>query len=421
MKELEDHVRSVPSLTQIIKKESALKVYASMDGLEIPIKIYGDDVRRVAEKQMINDAIVEVMMCKLKTSIPKDKQDLITIMSPQFYERLRAFFQLKAELARMKPDTKRYETVKNEVAKEQQKIISFTHPRKNNKDDVRTINVFNKHFVCIPIYYSSHFSLVVLTNLGFIECSEQHDQHLPVMNHLDSLPGIHSSESIAIQLREWLTMIYPLQKRDEHTFAYSPIHFNSVTLPVVCPAVDYQDNGVDCGIYVLFFFQLLLWRWPNHITMSDIQNRLKKHFRSQQFTDDDMIFMRIFVLKALQKHMVIEDVKVIMDVPDISDDVCIVVPDSVGVIDLCGDGVIDLCGDEDVNPGSASKNDTSDDCIIVNSKLHVWPKEEIDQSDDSDDYMDAMCTSSRYSDDDDDDDHDRDHDGDDDGDDDVFS
>ena len=330
--ELRSFVSSKPSIQRAIENETERlrrsiqeerqiesAIYAKMPGLKITMEITGRSIQRVALGQMVSDEVMEAMFVELKGTLTDEKQSEIEVMSPQLFERLRSLNSKKQALEWVQKGTNQYNKQEKEIKELQETIIYTTHPRRFNDDGSKNINIFNKAFVFIPIYYAVHFSLVILVNLGSL--FDKENSKLPLLIHLDSLPGHHDMDETSSIVREWVQMVYPVQKRFERIFVLEPFECTKFTLPAVCPSVDYQDNGVDCGIYVLFFFQLVLWRWPNEPTLSDIHDGMKKYFKSSQFTDDDMVSMRIYILSTFINHAVVDTIQPkLMDVQSLVGD-----------------------------------------------------------------------------------------------------
>ena len=258
------------------------KLYAKMPGLATDIiSICGENVKRVANCEMVDDFTMEAMFCQILSREGEDVQGRIQVFSTYLY-------------SSMRQNTSTHD-----------KVIRFTHPKHNNSDGKRNIDIFAKEMVCIPIFYASHFSLVVLVNHALLleqEETEKNDTPKAMMIHLDSLPGCHSTAQISSNIHAWINILYKKKLNSQHKFLSPPKIIDSTTLPVVKPDVHYQSNGIDCGMHVLFFFQLLLLRRPIEPTLSDIHNGMKRFFVSNQFTDKDMISMRQYILLRMEKH-----------------------------------------------------------------------------------------------------------------------
>ena len=110
----------------------------------------------------------------------------------------------------------------------------------------RSINVFEKKFIVIPINYNNHWSLCVIVNPGKIENAYRDDNNevqdnvdLPFILLLDSLKLHHKKEDVGPPLYAWLNfearsrgMFQNLKKDGDHS--NSEI-FSSDSVPLLQP------------------------------------------------------------------------------------------------------------------------------------------------------------------------------------------
>ena len=146
----------------------------------------------------------------------------------------------------------------------------------------RGIDVFNKHFVILPVNDGLHWSLAVICNprslLSLVQrCNvetveaevkaedgvkvvapeedaaenESATAESPVVLFLDSLKG-NRTQKVLKQLRRYL------QSEVESKLGGPIEKLSAKVLPGFSPAVPEQQNQCDCGLYALEFFQRLL-------------------------------------------------------------------------------------------------------------------------------------------------------------------
>ncbi|XP_044170154.1 uncharacterized protein LOC122954217 isoform X3 [Acropora millepora] len=122
----------------------------------------------------------------------------------------------------------------------------------------RRVDVFKKEFLFIPVCRSGHWFLLLVHNLPLLETRGANQQTRSFIFVLDSIawsnrsipsPREHEAEMIRSFLRcEWVA-----KKR-------STLQVDEKSLPLVYPKVPQQDNGYDCGVYVLLFLTEFLQR-----------------------------------------------------------------------------------------------------------------------------------------------------------------
>jgi|AntAceMinimDraft_5_1070358.scaffolds.fasta_scaffold03367_4 hypothetical protein len=136
----------------------------------------------------------------------------------------------------------------------------------------RGINIFDKDFVFFPIHSQLHWSVVVLCHPGAIGKEEDMNGEFvpiaqrpgPYLLHLDSMAGGHRTQFVVKKLREYLACEW--QRLNPHrvdvaTTAVAEkngtklLQFAKTTLPSLRLKIPQQDNGCDCGLFLLSFMQ----------------------------------------------------------------------------------------------------------------------------------------------------------------------
>lgn len=111
-----------------------------MKGITIDVPIFGQSIRRIAKRKMTDDKVIEVMTSYILSQASKEKQDLVSVFVPQFYEHLHKVTKEKEKLVLIRKESPLYRTKTREIQVENDKTILFTHPKKN-LNERKTINI----------------------------------------------------------------------------------------------------------------------------------------------------------------------------------------------------------------------------------------------------------------------------------------
>ena len=128
----------------------------------------------------------------------------------------------------------------------------------------RNVNIFEKDYVFFPIHSHLHWSLVILCHPGEIGKVENLKEDsiildkkpAPYLLHLDSMAGGHKTSYVVTRLREYLAMEYHRQcgqstRAGEVEKNGKLLQFSSDSLPHLRMKIPQQDNGCDCGLFLL--------------------------------------------------------------------------------------------------------------------------------------------------------------------------
>lgn len=164
---------------------------------------------------------------------------------------------------------------------------------------LKGVNIFEKAYIFVPIYYRLHWSLAVIC------IPAREDKVGPIILHLDSL-GLHTSNIIFQNIRSFLKAEWE--------------HLNQAGVPTHIPIeesiwktlisnietkkieVPQQDNDYDCGLFVLYFMERFIKDAPPRLIMSDLDMFGKKWFRPAEASR-----LRDSIKTLLEKHF--EDAK----------------------------------------------------------------------------------------------------------------
>mmetsp|Transcript_37854 Transcript_37854/g.90571 ORF Transcript_37854/g.90571 Transcript_37854/m.90571 type:complete len:645 (-) Transcript_37854:3612-5546(-) len=132
----------------------------------------------------------------------------------------------------------------------------------------RSIDIFSKRWIFIPIFQHTHYSLIAIANPGYIRnCFHDDDgstlvqdrirvnEIIPCIIHLDSLQRdqLHPPAEIYSLIMKWLNDEFSRrQDLPAHPFPQRP--FIRQTTKFITPQVPQQPNSCDCGMYTLRYF-----------------------------------------------------------------------------------------------------------------------------------------------------------------------
>lgn len=196
--------------------------------------------------------------------------------------------------------------------------------------DVRTwtkhVDIFSKDFIIVPVNEATHWSLAIICFPGelygnefMFQCDQpvtgeqeeyrevvrdlveqvtfKEETRTPVILKLDSTKG-HLTTTVAGLLRKWLAQEWEWKKSGE-------LKLTAISLPVCVPEVPLQDNGCDCGVFLLAFAKHFLTRRALQFQSSEykIKQKFKQEFGSGWFPQREILEMREGMYKfILQEH-----------------------------------------------------------------------------------------------------------------------
>ncbi|OEL31054.1 hypothetical protein BAE44_0007926 [Dichanthelium oligosanthes] len=112
---------------------------------------------------------------------------------------------------------------------------------------IKAKRIFSRQYVFVPIVCCGHWSLLVLCHFGEENCSDI--KKGPRMIVLDSLNTMDPTR-LQSAIRKFIVDIYKTEEREESKQFINKIRLEFPKVP--------QQNGDECGIYVLYFIQCFL-------------------------------------------------------------------------------------------------------------------------------------------------------------------
>lgn len=121
---------------------------------------------------------------------------------------------------------------------------------------IKQKHIFSRKYVFVPIVCWRHWSLLILCHFGENFGSET---RTPCMLLLDSLE-MTNPKRLEPDIRKFVLDIFYSEGREEKEELISKI-------PLLVPKVPQQRNGVECGIFVLYFIILFLESAPEDFSI----------------------------------------------------------------------------------------------------------------------------------------------------------
>ncbi|XP_062183076.1 probable ubiquitin-like-specific protease 2B [Phragmites australis] len=137
---------------------------------------------------------------------------------------------------------------------------------------IKAKKIFSREYVFVPIVCWGHWSLLVLCHFDETNCSDA--KKGPRMILLDSLNTTDPSR-LQSDIRRFIVDIYKTEEREESKQFINKIRLEFPKVP--------QQNGEDCGIYVLYFIHCFL---QNKNLTEVLQNKKLEEDFGQLFDDD---------------------------------------------------------------------------------------------------------------------------------------
>ncbi|XP_034047248.1 sentrin-specific protease 7-like [Thalassophryne amazonica] len=230
------------------------------------ITVTKDDLACLGEGMYLNDIIVDFYLKYLLEGVGGAVAESSHVFSSFFYKQL-----------------SRRQTASEDAAN----FVSDRHMRHQRvKRWTRNVDIFKKDFLFVPVNQSSHWFLVVVCFPGLEavqsevrhrpaggaeragengavtrtsqqppECTRRGCQKDTVMKRpcilvMDSL-NLSSHEDVCKHLRDYLQVEWEVRK-------CTPRFFTQATMPNITCRVGQQDNGYDCGLYLLQYVESFL-------------------------------------------------------------------------------------------------------------------------------------------------------------------
>ena len=222
------------------------------------------DLLTLRDNEFLNDSVIEFRIKKLWfEEMKQEDRDRCHVFNSFFFEKL---------------SNRDFEKEIGNSSWEKQKAA---HDRVSKW--TRGVDIFKKDFVFFPIHASSHWSLVILCHPGkvksgsidLLDDSFDDSGTQPTFLHLDSMRGGHDTKRTVAKLREYLAMEW-LRVNPKEAEKYMDtqdtnlVHFNDKEMPHYRLRVPQQDNGSDCGVFLLEYLNRFAINMPKQLTSEEI-------------------------------------------------------------------------------------------------------------------------------------------------------
>ena len=222
------------------------------------------DLLTLRDNEFLNDSVIEFRIKKLWfEEMKQEDRDRCHVFNSFFFEKL---------------SNRDFEKEIGNSSWEKQKAA---HDRVGKW--TRGVDIFKKDFVFFPIHANSHWSLVILCHPGkvksgsinLLDGSFDDSGTQPTFLHLDSMSGGHNTKRTVAKLREYLAMEW-LRVNPKEADKYMDtqdtnlLHFNDKEMPHYRLRVPQQDNGSDCGVFLLEYLNRFAINMPKQLTSEDI-------------------------------------------------------------------------------------------------------------------------------------------------------
>ncbi|KAE8776082.1 Ubiquitin-like-specific protease 2 [Hordeum vulgare] len=135
----------------------------------------------------------------------------------------------------------------------------------------KKLKIFSRKYVFVPIVLWGHWNLLVLCHFDETDCSDA--KKGPRMLLLDSL-NTTDPKRLGPDIRGFIRGIYEIEERKESAHFIEKIRLEFPKVP--------QQNGEECGIYVLYFINCFL---QNGKLAEVLQNKTLEEDFKQLFDD----------------------------------------------------------------------------------------------------------------------------------------
>jgi hypothetical protein len=242
------------------------------------VEVTSRDLLTLDDGEFLNDNVIEFFIKKLQMDVhAKHPEDLARchIFNSFFYEKL----------------------TNDKGIRDKDAAFRQKEAHERVRKWTRDVNIFEKDFVFFPIHSNLHWSLVILCHPNHVEGNTMNlleddsstlvDTPYPCLLHLDSMSGGHRSAQVCNRLREYLAMEWLKLHEDEASKYPRPregeanlLRFTKEGLEHKRMKVPQQDNGCDCGVFVLSFLQRFFQpHLPKRLTKDEI-NAAYKDFKT---------------------------------------------------------------------------------------------------------------------------------------------
>lgn len=240
-------------------------IYPMEPGEQDVVTIYNKDFDRIANCEYFNDSLIDLKIKDIISSLPKDKKEKVHAFSSLFYSRIKDYKSTKEAHDCVAKWTKR-------------------------------ANIFELDFIFFPIIYNFHCSLVIICRpsqwaLFKNECIHDHIQNSGgCFLHFDSCKyqSRHKTKEIYHVITNFLSHEWNSKKK---TSIQDNDKNNFKGLPIIRPLCPKQENGYDCGPFLIKYVEKFLALFPE-TSINDISSKMKDSLKANMFNQSEVTQLR---------------------------------------------------------------------------------------------------------------------------------
>lgn len=213
------------------------------------VQITLGDLENLKDGEMLNDQCVDFFLRYIQVkTIGKD--------APELLERVHFFNSFF------------YQKLVRKNHNQDADVDAATAAYQGVKGWTKGVDIFSKDFLMIPVHSGLHWSLIIVCYPNEGEGRE------PMILHLDSMSpaGGHNSETVTRAIRKYLNKEWQARSNSD-----DEVKFTSKVMPAYRVNVPRQQNGCDCGVFILAFVERFLLECPKVLTKEIVQLATQKH------------------------------------------------------------------------------------------------------------------------------------------------
>lgn len=221
-------------------------------GVKGAVQITLGDLEYLRDGEMLNDQCVDFFMkylqCNLMDKEIPELSKRVHIFNSFFYQKL---------------------TQKQSKENAGESVDAVTAAHRHVKGWTKGVDIFSKDFLLIPIHNALHWSLVIVCYPG----GDVGGERQPMILHLDSMTqsGGHPSDPLSRNIKKYLDKEWTAQ-RGEECSKFTSRNF----MPTYRMNTPRQQNGCDCGVFILAFVEKFLIDLPDVLKKSYVQESIQK-------------------------------------------------------------------------------------------------------------------------------------------------
>jgi len=213
------------------------------------VQITLGDLEHLKDGEMLNDQCVDFFLRYIQVkTIGKD--------APELLERVHFFNSFF------------YQKLVRKNHNQDAHVDAATAAYQGVKGWTKGVDIFSKDYLMIPVHSGLHWSLIIVCYPNEGEGRE------PMILHLDSMSpaGGHNSETVTRAIRKYLEKEWQARSNSG-----DEVKFTSKVMPAYRVNVPRQQNGCDCGVFILAFVERFLLECPKVLTKEIVQLATQKH------------------------------------------------------------------------------------------------------------------------------------------------